>query len=129
MFSVAAGIYSGGAAFSGTVLLILFSKPLFPMKVLMVGTPMLMVIGSLTYALSVEPWMVILGRFFLGCTGSMTMLAFIWYCVTSVDEYNILCERLGRPIKLGLKRQLSVIFGILVTFGYVVFTGKYNYFK
>ena len=115
--------------FWGTIALILFSKPLLPIKVLMLGTPMLMVIGSLTYALSVEPWMAILGRFFLGSTGSLTLLAFIWYCVASVDEYNILCERLGRPIKLGLKRQLSVIFGILVTFGYVVFTGKYNYFN
>ena len=104
--------------------MVLHSKSLLPFKVLMVMTSALLATGSLIYAVSVQPWMVIVSRFFLGASGSLPLLSFMWYCVASVEEYNDLCGKLGRPLNHRLKRQLTIIFSVTVTTGYVVCIGN-----
>ena len=99
--------------------MILFSYSLLPYKVLLVCTALLQGIGSLIYALSVEPWMVIVGRFFLGSSATLPLLAFMWYCIASMDVYKDLCLKLHKPINLRLKRLLTVMLSFSVTGAYV----------
>ena len=80
--------------------------------------------GYLIYGLSTTGWMVIIGRFFVGASCAMTISVVMSYYVCSTNEYNVLCEKVGKPKKLRLKRQLTVIYSFVGSSSSIPVLGK-----
>ena len=90
----------------------------------MISLPMLTATGYLIYGLSNAGWMVIVGRFCIGIGGASAIVVVMSYYVSSSMEYNSLCKKIGKPKKLRLNRQLTVIFSFVSTVSYIPAIGK-----
>ena len=122
-YSIALSSINGGSLCGG-IFALFISKNFFSYKTTMVLIPLLSAIGYTIYGLSVNSWMVIVGRFFSGVSGGLTLVIFMWYYVSSTEEYNTLQIKLDKAESTRLKRTLTVIFAVVTTFAYIPLSGN-----
>ena len=116
------GIYSGGGLI-GSLFALFIARKFLSYRMLMIFLPSINLIANILYGASINSWMLIIARFLTGFVADLTLSVFMWYYVSSSDEYNALCRNLSKVQNPRLKRKLAAIFSVITTCAYIPLTG------